>query len=48
MTVVLAVDLPKTEGFLLFSKVKRAKRNVPVVITTSTVSKADLKMHEKT
>lgn len=47
VVVVLAVDLPEKEGFLLFSKVKRARRTVPVVITTSTVSKADLKMHEQ-
>ncbi|TDI36719.1 MAG: response regulator [Acidobacteria bacterium] len=47
VVVVLAVDLPVKAGFLLFNKVKRVQRNVPVVIATSTVSRADLKMHEK-
>ena len=47
VVVVLAVDLPEKEGFFLFSEVKRVQRTVPVVITTSTVSRADLKMHEK-
>ena len=47
VVVVLAVDLPEKNGFFLFNKVKRVQRTVPVVITTSTVSRADLKMHEK-
>ena len=47
VVVVLAVDLPDKEGFFLFSRVKRVQRNVPVVMTTSTVPRADLKMHEK-
>ena len=47
VVVVLAVDLLDKEGFFLFSRVKRVQRNVPVVMTTSTVPRADLKMHEK-
>ena len=45
--VVLAVELPGKAGFTSFSKVKKAQRNVPVVIVTSTVSRTDMKMHEK-
>jgi DNA-binding NarL/FixJ family response regulator/chromosome segregation ATPase len=45
--VFIAVDAPDKEGFALFSKVKKARRRLPVVIATSTVSKADMKLHEK-
>jgi kinesin family protein 4/21/27 len=45
--VFIAVDTPDKEGFALFSKVKKARRRVLVVIATSTVSQADLKLHEK-
>jgi CheY-like chemotaxis protein len=44
--VFIAVELPGKEGFSLFSKIKKAQRNVPVVLTTASVSKADMKMHE--
>lgn len=45
--VFLAVDLPKKEGYGLFSKIKKARRRVPVALVTSTISAADLKLHEK-
>ena len=45
--VVIAVDLPDKEGYALFSKVKKARRRVPVALVTSTISPADLKLHEK-
>jgi CheY-like chemotaxis protein len=45
--VVIAVDLPEKEGYGLFSKVKKARRRVPVALVTSTISAADLKLHEK-
>ena len=45
--VFISVELPDKKGFSLFTKVKKAERNVPVVLTTSTVSKADMKLHEK-
>ncbi len=47
VVVLVAVELPAKAGFTTFSKVKKAQRNVPVVIVTSTVSRADMKMHEK-
>jgi CheY-like chemotaxis protein len=43
----IAVELPDKEGFALFSKVKNARRRVPVILATSTISGADLKLHEK-
>ncbi|HXV62728.1 MAG TPA: response regulator, partial [Vicinamibacteria bacterium] len=45
--VFIAVDLPSKEGFAWFSKVKKLRRMVPVFLTTSTVPRADLKLHEK-
>ncbi|MGH9336479.1 MAG: response regulator, partial [Vicinamibacteria bacterium] len=45
--VFLAVDLPEKEGYSLFSKVKKARRRVPVAIVTSTIAPSDLKLHEK-
>jgi CheY-like chemotaxis protein len=45
--VFIAVDLPEKEGYALFSKVKKARRRVPVALLTSTISASDLKLHEK-
>ena len=45
--VFLAVDLPEKEGYGLFSKIKKARRRVPVALVTSTISASDLKLHEK-
>ena len=45
--VFISVELPDKEGFSLFTKVKKAERNVAVVLATSTVSKADMKLHAK-
>ena len=45
--VFIGVELPDKDGFLVFTKVKKAQRNVPVVLTTSTVPKAEMKLHEK-
>ena len=45
--VFISVELPDKKGFSLFTKVKKAQRNVPLVLTTSTVAKADMKLHEK-
>jgi CheY-like chemotaxis protein len=45
--VFIAVDLPEKEGYGLFSKIKKARRRVPVALVTSTISAADLKLHEK-
>ncbi len=45
--VFLAVDLPEKEGYALFSKIKKARRRVPVALVTATISASDLKLHEK-
>ncbi|HSF15654.1 MAG TPA: response regulator [Vicinamibacteria bacterium] len=45
--VFIAVDLPGKEGFAWFSKVKKLRRMVPVFLTTTTVPRAELKLHEK-
>ena len=45
--VFIAVDLPDKEGYGLFSKIKKARRRVPVALVTSTIAAADLKLHEK-
>jgi len=45
--VFIAVDLPGKEGYGLFSKIKKARRRVPVALATSTISASDLKLHEK-
>jgi CheY-like chemotaxis protein len=45
--VFIAVDLPAKEGYGLFSKIKKARRRVPVALATSTISASDLKLHEK-
>jgi CheY-like chemotaxis protein len=45
--VFIAVDLPDKEGYALFSKVKKARRRVPVALVTATISASDLKLHEK-
>jgi DNA-binding response OmpR family regulator len=45
--VFIAVDLPEKEGYALFSKIKKARRRVPVALVTSTISRSDLKLHEK-
>ena len=44
--VILSVELPDKDGFALFRKVKKADRDLPVIITTSTVLKAELSRHE--
>jgi|GEM_PF-2516379 len=44
--VILAVELPDKDGFALFRKVKKADFDVPVIITTATVAKAELSRHE--
>ncbi len=45
--VFIAVDLPEKQGYGLFSKIKKARRRVPVALVTSTISPSDLKLHEK-
>ena len=45
--VFIAVDLPEKEGYGLFSRIKQARRRVPVVLVTSSISASDLKLHEK-
>ncbi len=45
--VFIAVDLPEKEGYALFSKIKKARRRVPVALVTATISPSDLKLHEK-
>ncbi len=45
--VFIAVDLPEKEGYGLFSKVKKARRRVPVALVTASISPSDLKLHEK-
>jgi len=45
--VFLAVDLPEKEGYGLFSRIKKARRRVPVALVTSTIPASDLKLHEK-
>lgn len=45
--VFIAVDLPDKAGFVLFSKIKKLRRVAPVFLATATVSRADLKLHEK-
>ncbi len=45
--VFIAVDLPEKEGYGLFSKIKKARRRVPVALLTSSISASDLKLHEK-
>jgi CheY-like chemotaxis protein len=45
--VFIAVDLPEKEGYGLFSKIKKARRRVPVALATATISASDLKLHEK-
>ena len=39
--VFISVELPDKVGFSVFTKVKKAQRNLPVVLTTSTVEKAE-------
>jgi FixJ family two-component response regulator len=43
----LAVEQPKRAGFALFSDVKRLARQMPVVLVTSTVPKAEMLLHQK-
>ena len=45
--VFIGVELPDKDGFSVFTKVKKAQRNVPVVLTTATVPKSEMKLHEK-
>ncbi|HJS75487.1 MAG TPA: response regulator, partial [Vicinamibacteria bacterium] len=45
--VFIAVDLPDKQGYALFSKVKKARRRVPVALVTATIFASDLKLHEK-
>jgi len=45
--VFIAVERPKKSGFTLFTDVKRLVRNVPIVLTSSTVPMAELMMHQK-
>ena len=45
--VFISVELPDKVGFSVFTKVKKAQRNLPVVLTTSTVEKAEMKLHGK-
>ena len=38
--VFISVELPDKQGFSLFTKVKKAQRNVPVVLTTEATPSA--------
>ena len=44
--VILAVELPDKNGFALFRKVKNTDFDVPIIITTATLTKAELSRHE--
>ncbi|HXV77490.1 MAG TPA: response regulator [Candidatus Polarisedimenticolaceae bacterium] len=45
--VFIAVERPKKTGFSLFSDVKRALKNVPIVLTTASVPMGEMMLHQK-
>ena len=45
--IIIAVERPKKAGFKIFTDVKRLVRNVPIVLTSSTLPMADFLTHQK-